>query len=90
MQLKGHAARGFAFDKFYGMDDSSDRIFAEVVEALVDNIFKVRARPRRIEHADAVPCAPCWAMRALREAAALLHERGLCLGPSCEGGHQMV
>ena len=44
LQLKGHAARGFAFDKYYGMDDSSDRIFAEVVEALVDNIFKVRAQ----------------------------------------------
>ena len=42
LQLKGASARGFAFDKHYGMDDSSDKIFHDVVEDLVDNIFRVR------------------------------------------------
>ena len=48
LQLKGQAARGFAFDRHYGMDDTSDRIFKECVEGLVNNIFKVRVhRPLR-------------------------------------------
>jgi hypothetical protein len=41
LQLKGAAARGFAFDKHYGMDDTSDQIFTDCVEELVNNIFKV-------------------------------------------------
>jgi pyruvate-formate lyase len=42
LQLRGAAARGFAFDKYYGMDDTSDKIFTDVVENLVDSIFKAR------------------------------------------------
>jgi kinesin family protein 4/21/27 len=41
LQLKGAAARGFAFDKHYGMDDTSDNIYEDLIKNLVDNIFKV-------------------------------------------------
>lgn len=40
LQLKGATARGYAFDRRYGMDDTSDKIFSECVEALVNNVFK--------------------------------------------------
>lgn len=42
LQLKGATARGYAFDRRYGMDDTSDKIFSECVEALVNNVFKAR------------------------------------------------
>jgi hypothetical protein len=41
LQLKGAAARGFAFDQYYGMDDTSDNIYEDLIKNLVDNIFKV-------------------------------------------------
>lgn len=42
LQLKGAAARGYAFDRRYGMDDTSNQIFKDCVEGLVNNVFKVR------------------------------------------------
>ena len=41
VQLKGATARGYAFDKRYSMDDSSDLIYKQCIEKLVENIFKV-------------------------------------------------
>lgn len=41
LQLKGAAARGFAFDRHYSMDDTSDTLYRDLIEGLVDNIFKV-------------------------------------------------
>lgn len=41
LQLKGQAARGYAFDRRYGMDDTSNDIFKDCVEGLVNNVFKV-------------------------------------------------
>lgn len=75
LQLKGASARGFAFDRHYGMDDTSDKIFADVVEDLVDNIFRVHtcdSQSERLSNActvltrpssGAAAYQPCWASR---------------------------
>lgn len=42
-QLRGCTAKGYAFDKVYSSDETSDAIYDEAVASLVENCFKVRA-----------------------------------------------
>lgn len=42
MQLRGSAARGYAFDRYYSPGRTSDAIYDDCVSHLVDNLFKVR------------------------------------------------
>jgi hypothetical protein len=41
MQLRGNAAKGYAFDRRYGPEHNSDNIYEECVRPMVDNLFKV-------------------------------------------------
>jgi hypothetical protein len=43
MQLRGCTAKGFAFDRRFGVDQTSDEIYDNCVAGLVENLFKVRA-----------------------------------------------
>jgi len=43
MQLKGAPARGFAFDRFYSIDQTSEDVYADCVSPLVEACFKARA-----------------------------------------------
>eukprot|EP00878_Enallax_costatus_P039836 GHUV01045758.1.p1 GENE.GHUV01045758.1~~GHUV01045758.1.p1 ORF type:complete len:206 (+),score=60.09 GHUV01045758.1:119-736(+) len=40
MQLRGQTAKGYAFDRRYGPEHTSDNIFDDCVTHLVDNLFK--------------------------------------------------
>jgi hypothetical protein len=42
MQLRGCTAKGFAFDRRFGVDQTSDDIYDNCVAGLVENLFKVR------------------------------------------------
>ena len=42
LQLRGSGAKGYAFDRRYGQDEISDRIYDDVVGQLVESCFKVR------------------------------------------------
>lgn len=44
-QLRGSTAKGYAFDRRYSPDDSSDKIYDECVANLVEGCFKVRFPP---------------------------------------------
>ena len=41
MQLRGRAAMGYAFDRRYGSEHSSDSIYNDCVANLVEHLFKV-------------------------------------------------
>jgi hypothetical protein len=41
MQLRGQTAKGYAFDRRYGPEHTSDNIYDDCVCHLVDNLFKV-------------------------------------------------
>jgi hypothetical protein len=41
MQLRGSAAKGYAFDRFYGAERTSDAIYDDCVKHLVDSLFRV-------------------------------------------------
>jgi hypothetical protein len=41
MQLRGCTAKGFAFDRRFGVDETSDSIYDACVAGLVENLFKV-------------------------------------------------
>jgi hypothetical protein len=41
IQLRGCTAKGFAFDRRFGVDSSSDAIYDACVAGLVENLFKV-------------------------------------------------
>lgn len=41
MQLRGSSAKGYAFDRRYGAEHTSDNIYDDCVKHLVDNLFKV-------------------------------------------------
>jgi hypothetical protein len=41
VQLRGRTAIGYAFDRRYGPDHTSDSIYDDCVASLVDNLFKV-------------------------------------------------
>jgi len=43
LQLRGCTAKGFAFDRRFGVDQSSDDIYENCVAGLVENLFKVGA-----------------------------------------------
>jgi hypothetical protein len=43
MQLRGNAAKGYAFDRRYPQDTTSDTIYEDCVSSLVESCFKVRA-----------------------------------------------
>lgn len=43
MQLRGCTAKGFAFDRRFGADQTSDDIYDSCVSGLVENLFKVIA-----------------------------------------------
>lgn len=51
MQLRGQTAKGYAFDKRYGPEHTSDNIYDDCVSQLVENLFKV--------------CATAWATRLI-------------------------
>ncbi|KIY91621.1 kinesin family protein, partial [Monoraphidium neglectum] len=40
MQLRGCTAKGFAFDRRFGVDQTSDDIYDNCVAGLVENLFK--------------------------------------------------
>jgi hypothetical protein len=42
MQLRGKAAMGYAFDRRYGSEHTSDSIYDDCVANLVEHLFKVR------------------------------------------------
>jgi hypothetical protein len=46
-QLRGSTAKGYAFDKVYSADETSDGIYDETVASLVENCFKVSAAGRK-------------------------------------------
>lgn len=41
LQLRGSTAKGYAFDRRYGQDGTSDDIYNDVVTQLVEKVFKV-------------------------------------------------
>jgi kinesin family protein 4/21/27 len=41
MQLRGQTAKGYAFDRRYGPEHTSDNIYDDCMCHLVDNLFKV-------------------------------------------------
>lgn len=41
LQLRGSSAKGYAFDRRYGPENTSDNIYDDCVTHLVDNLFKV-------------------------------------------------
>jgi hypothetical protein len=41
MQLRGNAAKGYAFDRRYPQDTTSDTIYEDCVSSLVESCFKV-------------------------------------------------
>lgn len=41
IQLRGNAAKGYAFDRCYGPEHTSDSIYEDCVTHLVENLFKV-------------------------------------------------
>lgn len=41
LQLRGTAAKGYAFDKRFGQDDNSDNIYEGCIKQLVESCFKV-------------------------------------------------
>jgi kinesin family protein 4/21/27 len=43
MQLRGQAAKGYAFDRRYGPEHTSDNIYDDCVSNLVENFLKVSA-----------------------------------------------
>jgi hypothetical protein len=47
MQLRGSAARGFAFDRRYDQHAVSDNIYDECISTLVEKVFKAGSRPER-------------------------------------------
>jgi uncharacterized protein YabN with tetrapyrrole methylase and pyrophosphatase domain len=40
-QLRGSTAKGYAFDRVYPADETSDKIYDDAVAGLVENCFKV-------------------------------------------------
>lgn len=44
LQLRGQTAKGYAFDRRYGPEHTSDNIYDDCVSHLVDNLFKVSCR----------------------------------------------
>jgi hypothetical protein len=46
VQLRGRTAIGYAFDRRYGPDHTSDSIYDDCVASLVENLFKVRCGVR--------------------------------------------
>jgi len=51
MQLRGSSAKGYAFDRRYGPEHTSDNIYDECVTHMVDNLFKVGTASFRL-----LPC----------------------------------
>lgn len=44
IQLRGQTAKGFAFDRRYGAEHTSDSIYDDCVAQLVEGLFKVGER----------------------------------------------
>ena len=42
IQLRGAGAKGYAFDRRFGQEDTSDMIYESCIAQLVENCFKVR------------------------------------------------